>query len=71
MTTITIEKVNYLGDLEDRNYNAKVMYTKNGKSYLAHVDIDYFNKRVHIPNQPKECKILSGFEAAIKSNQFK
>ena len=68
---ITIEAVNYFGDSEDRNFNAKVIYTKNGKSYLAHIDIDFFNRRVHIPKQPKECKVLAGFDAAININQFK
>ena len=68
-TQITIEKVNYLGQSNDRNFNAKVLYRKNGKLNLAHVDIDFFNKRVHIPKQPKECKILVGFQQAITQNQ--
>ena len=73
MTTqkITIETVNYLGHSNDRNFNAKVLYRKNGKLNLAHVDIDFFNKRVYIPKQAKECKILVGFENAINKNQFK
>jgi len=71
MTKITIETVNYFGHSEDRNFNAKVLYSKNGKKYLAHVYIDFFNKRVYIPKQAKECKILAGFEAAINLNQFK
>jgi len=71
MTTqnITIETVNYLGDSNDRNFNAKVLYRKNGKLYLAHVDIDFFNKRVYIPKQAKECKVLKGFQQAINENQ--
>ena len=71
MTTqaITIENLNYLGNDFDRNFNAKVLYRKNGKLYLAHVYIDFFNKRVHIPKQPKECKILKGFQDAINQNQ--
>lgn len=66
---IEIEKVNYLGNDNSRNFNAKVLYRKSGKLYLAHVDIDFFNKRVHIPKQPKECKVLVGFEQAINQNQ--
>lgn len=66
---IIIEEVNYLGHSNDRNFNAKVLYRKNGKLNLAHVDIDYFNRRVYIPKQPKECKVLSGFEQAINQNQ--
>jgi hypothetical protein len=66
---ITIETVNYLGHDSSRNFNAKVLYRKNGKLNLAHVDIDFFNKRVYIPKQPKECKVLAGFEQAINKNQ--
>ncbi len=62
---ITIEQVNYFGISSDRNFNAKVLYRKNSKLYLAHVWIDFFHKRVLIPKQPKECKILAGFEQAI------
>jgi len=71
MTTkeITIETVNYFGHSSERNFNAKVLYRKAGKLYLAHVDIDFFNKRVHIPKQAKECKVLKGFEQAINKNQ--
>ena len=71
MTTqaITIETVNYLGDSDERNFNAKVLYRKNGKLNLAHVYIDFFNKRVYVPKQPKECKIIKGFEQAINQNQ--
>jgi len=68
---ITIDTVNYLGHSDDRNFNAKVLYKKHGKLHLAHVDIDFFNKRVYIPKQAKECKVLSGFELAInKHNGF-
>jgi hypothetical protein len=66
---IEIEKVNYLGNDTDRNFNAKVLYRKNGKLHLAHVDIDFFNKRVYIPKQAKECKVLKGLEQAINQNQ--
>ena len=69
--TITIEIFNYFGDDNSRNFNAKVLYKKNGKQYLAHVDVDYFNKRVYIPTQPKECKILKGFNEAIEQYTFK
>jgi hypothetical protein len=68
---IIIEQFNYFGDSSDRNFNAKVLYRKRGKSYLAYVSVDFFNKRVYIPRQSKECKILSGFEYAINQNQFK
>jgi hypothetical protein len=66
---INIEQVNYFGHSSDRNFNAKVLYRKNGKLFLAHIDIDFFNKRVYIPKQAKECKILKGFQEAINQNQ--
>lgn len=71
MTTqnITIETFNYFGHEASRNFNAKVLYRKNSKLYLAHVDVDFFNRRVHIPKQPKECKVLSGFAEAINRHQ--
>lgn len=70
-TKIQIEKTNYFGESDDsRDFNAKVLYRKSGKLYLAHVWIDFFNKRVHIPKQPKECKILKGFADEINRNQF-
>lgn len=68
---VTIDTVNYFGDRGNTSdFNAKVFYRKNGKLYLAHVHIDFFNERVYIPRQPKECKILAGFETAININQF-
>lgn len=72
---ISINKVNYFGNLTNNNYNAKVLYAKNGKTYLAHVYIDFFNKSISTPKQPKECKILSGFSNSIldyakKTNWF-
>jgi len=69
--SITIETFNYFGDSADRNFNAKVLYRKNGKLRLAHVYVDYFNERVYIPAQPKECKVLAGFDQAIQEHQFK
>jgi hypothetical protein len=68
---IIIDKVNYFGNSSDRNYNAKVLYHRNGKLFLAHIDIDFFNKQVYIPKQPKECKVLTGFYKAIQEHQFK
>lgn len=70
MKSITIESVNYLGRDRSKNYNAKVLYRKNGKLNLAHIYIDYFNESVYIPKQPKECKILSGFNEAIQYNNL-
>jgi hypothetical protein len=65
--SIKIEKVNYFGEKTGtQDFNAKVLYYKNGKMYLAHVFVDFFNKRVHEGrNNPKEHKALSGFMQAI------
>ena len=66
---ITIEQVNYFGGTGD--YNAKALYRKNGKLYLAHIKICFFWKQVHLPRwQPKECKVLKGFQEAINKHQF-
>jgi hypothetical protein len=66
---ISIEQFNYFGNDNSRNFNAKVLYRKAGKLYLAHVYVDFFNKRVYIPKQPKECKVLTGFDQAINIHQ--
>jgi hypothetical protein len=66
---VSIELVNYFGHSDDINFNAKVLYKKNRKQYLAHIYIDFFNRRIYIPKQAKECKILKGFEQAINRNQ--
>lgn len=67
---VTIEKVNYFGESTGSNdYNAKALYRKNGKLYLVHVYVDFFNNHVFVSrNQPKECKVLSGVEYAL--NEF-
>jgi hypothetical protein len=71
-TSITIESVNFLsGQTYADKFNAKVLYRKNGKLELAHVFIDYFNKQVFVPKQPKECKVLKGFNQAIQEHEFK
>lgn len=69
---VEIEKVNYFGESTKSNdFNAKCLYRKNGKLYLAHIYIDFFNKHVYTSkNQPKECKVLKGFSNAINSHEF-
>jgi hypothetical protein len=71
MTTksITILAVNYFGNDDSKDFNAKAVYTKNGKTYHACIDIDYFHNRVYIPRQPKECKVMAGFHQAINTHQ--
>jgi hypothetical protein len=64
MKTVLIEKVNYFGDNGD-GFNAKVLYRKNRKLSLCHIHIDFFNKGVYTTKQPKEGKVLKGFDAAI------
>lgn len=69
-TSITIEFVNYFGSKSYDDFNAKVLYKKNNKSYLAHVYIDWFNKKVYTCKQyqAKECKVLKGLNEALKIN---
>lgn len=63
---IEIQSVNYLGHSDTNDFNAKSLYTKNGKTYLVHIKVDYFNKRIYISkNQPKECKALVGLSQAL------
>ena len=54
-----IEKVNYFPELEDKDFNAKVLYWEKGKLNLAHIYIDFFNESIYFPKQPKECKKLT------------
>lgn len=72
---LNINQVNYFGNINNANYNAKALYTKNGKTYLAYFYIDFFNKSIRIPKQPKEGKIVSNFNNSIldyanKTNWF-
>jgi hypothetical protein len=69
---ITIETVNYFGN-KGKEYNANVLYRKNGKLHLCRVHIDFFNERVYVPKQEKDAKALAGFgkainDFAVKSN---
>ncbi len=65
--TTTIEQLNYFGQSTLSNdYNAKVLYRKYGKLYLAHVWVCHFNKAIHVTHkQPKECKVLAGLQTAL------
>lgn len=67
---IEITKVYYHGEKTGTDdFNAKVLYKKNGKTYLAHVYVDFFNRYIHEgANQPKECKVLHGLMTAV--NQY-
>lgn len=61
MKSIQIVQLNYFSSLQSNNdYNGKVLYSKNGKLYLAHVYVDFFNKSIYNAKQPKECKVLGG-----------
>jgi len=65
--TVKIEKINYFGaSTGTSDFNAKMTYFKGGKMYLAHIFVDFFNKRISEGrNNPKEHKVLRGvLEAA-------
>lgn len=66
---ITILNINYFGELEGENFNAKVVYSKGQKSFHACIYLDYLWKEVYFPKQPKECKVLTGLEQAIRIQQ--
>jgi hypothetical protein len=65
-TKIKIIEVNFFGkNTGTYDYNAKVRYAKNGKSYIAHIYVSYLIKKVIVSyNQPKECKVFNGLEEA-------
>jgi hypothetical protein len=72
VSKIQIDTVNYFGNIEGENYNAKVLYRKNGKLRLANIYIDYFWKRIYIPKkQHPECKVLKGLDLALFDHIFK
>ena len=77
MKNIKIEQLNYFGQsTNSRDFNAKVLYRKNGKLYLAHIWVCFFNRAIYIANQqPKECKVLAGLGTALdnygKEHYFK
>jgi hypothetical protein len=54
----------------NQNFNSKVLYKRLGKTYLAHIEIDFFNRRIYIPKQPKEGKVYKGLLEALNKFQF-
>jgi extradiol dioxygenase family protein len=73
---IKIEKINYFGNEETKSndWNAKVLYTRNGKLHHAMIDVDFFSHEIFINKkiQAKECKVYSGLLVALrKINYFK
>ena len=76
VTTIKIEKINYFGNDETKSndWNAKVLYTRNGKMHNAMIDIDFFANEIYINKkiQAPECKVYSGLLVELrKLNYFK
>lgn len=66
---IEIISFKYFGeDSESTEWNARVVYKKNNKSYNCILFVDYYKKELFIPKkiQFNECKVLSGIEQAIK-----
>jgi len=65
--SIIITSYNYFGDMPTQEFNARVLYAKNGKTYLCDVYVDYFNKRVYTNKKQKlECgKVLKGLDSAL------
>jgi len=73
-TSIKIEKINYFGNDETKSndWNAKVLYTRNGKMHHAMIDIDFFWKEIFINKkiQAKECKVYSGLLVELRKLNY-
>ena len=69
MKKITFKEIQYFG-IPVLNYNGTVKYEKNNKIYAANFFVDFFNKRIHIPKQPKYNKALAGLEQALFNHYF-
>ena len=67
--SIEIIEMNYFSDLNASEWNYKVTYTKNGKTYCGCFYNDSFNKKIFFPQkQQKGCKNLKGLHVAIIEN---
>lgn len=72
---IKIEKINYFGNDEtgSQDWNAKVLYSRNGKLHHAMIDVDFGLKEIFLNKkiQAPECKVYAGLlEALRKFNYF-
>lgn len=64
---IEIVTLNYFSELNDNDFNGKVIYKKYGKTYLAHIYVDFFQKQIYCMKkyQNQETKVLSGLDYAL------
>lgn len=72
----TIEKINYFGEETNSNeWNAKVLYRRNGTLHHCLLYVCFFRNEFYIPkNQHKECKVYQSLYKAIhnyKTEYFK
>lgn len=74
MKTIKIEKINYFGNDKtgSNDWNAKVLYTWNGKLYHAMIDVDFFSRDFFINKkiQASECKLVNGLLPALRKLNY-
>lgn len=73
--TIEIQKVRYFGNdyTQSNDWNAKVIYKRNGKLHHAMIEVDFFAKQFYINKkiQATECKVYAGLHKALeKINYF-
>ncbi|CAB4191899.1 hypothetical protein UFOVP1230_25 [uncultured Caudovirales phage] len=72
--TIKIEKINYFGNdkTESKEWNAKVLYSRNGTLHHAMIDIDFFANEIYINKkiQAKECKVYEGLLFALRAENY-
>ena len=68
-----IKTINFFGSEEtgSTEWNAKALYTRNGKQHLCLVYVDNFNHRVYVPTfQHSECKVYVGLGEALNTYEF-
>ena len=69
---VEIIAINIFSELNNSDWNGKVTYNKNGKTYVGCFYQDSFWKKIDYPTkQQKGCKILKGVHEAIISDYQK
>lgn len=72
--SLKIEKVKYFGnETNSKEWNAKVLYNRNGQLHHAMIFICFFSNEIYINKkiQAPECKVYQGLLSALrKSNYF-
>lgn len=70
---IKIEKINYFGkETNSTEWNAKVLYKRNGQLHHAMIFICFFSREIYINKkiQAPECKVYEGLLSALKKSNY-